>query len=140
MSRADGVLRVVLTGKWFDMIERGEKLEEYRKDKSTEYFVELETIRAVEHTTWSEKLFSDSAWLDGEGNPMPRCRSVADRIATESNRNTFHPYHTLVASHGYTSRTLTRKIKRIRWGQPRPEWSGDTVTGACFIIELEATE
>lgn len=32
---------------------------------------------------------------------------------------------------------LTRKIKRIRWGQPRPEWSGDTVTGACFIIELE---
>lgn len=28
MSRADGVLRVVLTGRWFDMIERGEKLEE----------------------------------------------------------------------------------------------------------------
>ena len=30
MSRADGVLRVVLTGKWFDMIESGEKLEEYQ--------------------------------------------------------------------------------------------------------------
>lgn len=24
MSRQDGILRVVLTGKWFDMIERGE--------------------------------------------------------------------------------------------------------------------
>lgn len=31
MSRQDGILRVVLTGKWFDMIERGEKLEEYRE-------------------------------------------------------------------------------------------------------------
>jgi len=49
-------------------------------------------------------------------------------------------YHTLVASRGYTSRTLTRKITRIRWGAPRPEWSGDTVTGECFIIELEAPE
>lgn len=30
MSRADGVLVVVLNRKWFDMIEAGEKLEEYR--------------------------------------------------------------------------------------------------------------
>lgn len=94
MSRADGVLRVVLTGKWFDMIERGEKLEEYRGEN------------------WRSRIMRE---LD-----VP------------------HDYHTLVASRGYTSRTLTRKIKRIRWGKPRPEWSGDTVTGECFIIELEA--
>jgi len=138
MSRADGILRVVLTGKWFEMIESGEKLEEYRKDKDTEYFAELEVIRVVEHTTWSERLFSDIAWLDCEGVPMPRCRSVADEIAKRAIPDDFHPYHTLIASRGYTARTLTRKIKRIRWGQPRPEWSGDTVTGACFVIELEA--
>ena len=101
MSRADGVLRVVLAGRWFDMIESGEKLEEYRG------------------THWADRL------LDG--------------LAPGHHPNaTFRPYHTLVASRGYTSRTLTRKIKRIRWGKPRPEWSGDAVTGECFVIELEA--
>lgn len=111
MSRADGVLRVVLTGKWFDMIERGEKLEEYRG----------------EH--WAEVLVSDRFKL----------RSTLPWFATlpTLQPGDFRPYHTLVASRGYTARTLTRKIKRIRWGTPRPEWSGDTVTGECFVIELE---
>ena len=113
MSRADGVLRVVLTGKWFDMVESGEKLEEYRGRH------------------WARRLLTDLAYslnLFGwdAGYWMP-CEDYD-----------FHPYHTIIASRGYTSRTLTRKIKCIRWGQPRPEWSGDTVTGACFIIELEA--
>ena len=43
MSRADGVLRVVLAGRWFDMIESGEKLEEYRN--GSEY--------------WANRLLSD---------------------------------------------------------------------------------
>lgn len=98
MSRADGVLRVVLTGRWFDMIESGEKLEEYRG------------------IHWTDHLLSRDS----------------------KSAEIYHLYHTLVASRGYTSRTLTRKIKRIRWGTPRPEWSGDTVTGDCFVIELEA--
>lgn len=101
MSRADGVLRVVLTGRWFDMIERGKKLEEYRE--------------------------GSSYWLG---------RLLRDGCTWAASAEIF-PYHTLVASRGYTKRTLTRKIKRIRWGTPRPEWSGDTVTGECFVIELE---
>lgn len=110
MSRADGVLRVVLTGKWFDMIERGEKLEEYRG----------------EH--WAKRLLTQKGMQVFRKNPE----------WLESDH--FLQYHTLVASRGYTSRTLTRKIKRILWDAPRPEWSGDTVTGECFIIELEAPE
>lgn len=137
MSRADGVLRVVLTGRWFDMIESGEKLEEYRKDKASTFEYYGDERIYTDYLTWSDKLFADHAWLDCEGEPMPRCRYVADRIAIESDRNTWHPYHTLVASRGYTARTLTRKIRRIRWGTPRPEWSGDTVTGECFVIELD---
>ena len=109
MSRKDGVLCVVLTGKWFDMIESGEKMEEYRG------------------SNWERKLWSD----------VYRSRCPYDNV---DGVDEFHPYHTLVASRGYTSRTLTRKIKHIRWGKPRPEWSGDTVTGECFIIELEAPE
>lgn len=108
MSRKDGVLRVVLTGKWFDMIESGEKLEEYRG----------------EH--WAKRLLEAGDYF---------CFSIGLPLIQE---RTSKIYHTFVASRGYTSRTLTRKIKRIRWGAPRPEWSGDTVTGDCFVIELEA--
>ena len=125
MSRADGVLRVVLTGKWWDMIESGEKLEEYRgrnwdKKLMTSEGISLlvETIRANARNT--ERVLD---W----------CENVFDFPSVH-----FRPYHTLVASRGYTARTLTRKIKRIRWGTPRPEWSGDTVQGECFVIELEA--
>jgi len=109
MSRADGVLRVVLTGKWFDMIESGEKLEEYRGEHWKRRLLQR----------WAADNRMCSEWREGYD---------------------FRDFHTLVASRGYTSRTLTRKITRIRWGAPRPEWSGDTVTGECFIIELEAPE
>ena len=101
MSRADGILRVVLTGKWFDMIVSGEKLEEYRG------------------RNWAKKLLVDPS------------------VHPSSIRALNWPFYTLVASRGYTKQTLTRKIKHIRWGLPRPEWSGDTVRGECFIIELE---
>ena len=118
MSRKDGVLRVVLTGKWFDMIESGEKLEEYRG------------------AHWCHRLMTH------EG-----CIAIARGLGLEHIKQPwgldpshFIPYRALVASRGYTSRTLTRKIKRIRWGRPRPEWSGDTVTGDCFIIEFEVPE
>lgn len=112
VSRQDGILRVVLTGKWFDTIECGEKLEEYR------------------HSHWAPRLLS-------ERGKILRRNNVEFRQLSEV-RGDFASYHTLVASRGYTSRILTRKIKRIRWGAPRPEWSGDTVTGDCFVIELEA--
>ena len=105
VSRADGVLRVVLSGKWWDMIESGEKREEYRGSH------------------WAKKLLTVRDRLRMEFGITP---NPIDQV-----------FHTLVASRGYTSRTLTRKIKRIRWGSPRPEWSGDTVTGQCFIIELD---
>lgn len=117
MSRQDGALRVVLTGKWWDMIESGEKLEEYRKDDP-------------EKMTWAHRLLTEVV-LQGFDKEAYGLLGYALPCH-------FHPYHTLVASRGYSKRTLTRKIRRIRWGTPRPEWSGDTVTGECFVIELEA--
>lgn len=35
MSRADGILVVSLTHKWFDMIASGEKLEEWEASRAT---------------------------------------------------------------------------------------------------------
>jgi hypothetical protein len=104
----------VLTGKWFDMIESGEKLEEYRGSH------------------WAARLLSERGKI--------LRRNMVDFNQLSVVRGDFADFHTLVASRSYTSRILTRKIKRIRWGRPRLEWSGDTVTGECFIIELEAPE
>ena len=97
----------MLNGKWFDMEESGEKPEEYRGSH------------------WAKRLLTQKGLQVFRKNP--------EWLEPEH----FQWYGKYVASRGYTDRTLTRKIKRIRWGTPRPEWSGDTVTGECFIIELE---
>ena len=109
MSRADGTLVVSLAFRWWDMIERGEKLEEYRG------------------AHWMDRLVS----LEGRQDPHP-----------DDMRHPwggfYIPYYTLRAQRAYTGVWLERKIRRIRWGVPRPEWSGDTVpAGGCFVIELE---
>lgn len=110
MARADGVLVVSLAHKWFDMIASGEKLEEYRG------------------RNWANKLIAD---------PDYWCDNLS--VLMQGNEKDFHPYHTLRAQRAYSGVWLERKICRIRWGKPRPEWSGKTVTGDCFIIELEPT-
>ena len=119
MSRADGVLVVSLTYRWFDMIERGEKLEEYRRRK------------------WETRLLTES----GIKSLDVFCPKLAPGLGvvewSSEIKSDFRPYHTLRAQRAYTGVWLERKIRRIRWGKPRPEWSGDTVTGPCFIIELE---
>jgi len=122
MSRADGVLVVSLTYRWFDMIASGEKLEEYRgKD-------------------WRERLLSDTAFQDADGVPQCKDGFCAEAVLMGPDWHDFHPYHTLRAQRAYTGVWLERKIRRIRWGTPRPEWSGGTVSGPCFVIEIEPLE
>jgi len=127
MSRADGVLVVVLTRKWFDMIERGEKLEEYRKDKPG-------------RNTWGKRLIATDALRSLLLNGIHLDEFFCDRQKHDLSTH-FHPYHTLRAFDGYRAdrRVLERRIRSIRWGTPRPEWSGDTVTGPCFVFSLEDT-
>lgn len=114
MSRADGVLVVSLTHKWFDMIASGEKLEEYRGKNWW--------VRLSKYTGCAADLIT----LDG-------CLKSSQGLRPFD----FHPYHTLRAQRAYSGVWLERKIRRIRWGKPRPEWSGETVAGDCFIIELD---
>ena len=119
MSRADGVLVVSLTHKWFDMIASGEKLEEYRGKN------------------WWKRLLSDSAFHDSDGVPQCKDEFYAEAVLMGPDWHDFHQYQTLRAQRAYSGVWLERKIRRIRWGKPRPEWSGETVNGDCFIIELD---
>ena len=119
MSRADGVLVVSLTYRWFGMIASGEKLEEYRGV----HWAKMLLSSACYHMQWRHKVNPDAP------------KHYRDFIPWH--HEDFVNFHTIRAQRAYTGVWLERKIRRIRWGKPRPEWSGDTVTGECFVIELE---
>lgn len=111
MSRVDGVLVVVLKRQPFEDILSGRKTEEYRG------------------TNWASRLFSDEAKRD----------AIPDSLFHPWD-GFWHPYHTLRAFDGYRKgrRVLERRIRSIRWGVPRPEWSYGIVSGPCFVIELDS--
>jgi hypothetical protein len=104
------------------MIESGEKLEEYRGDSAT----------------WCSRLLTQEGWRVLRTGKPDEELDWLDNSCKYNTTSHFHKYEIFRAQRGYTGVWLERKIKRIRWGTPRPEWSGDTVTGPCFIIELEA--
>ena len=82
------ILHLPLMAKWYEMIERGEKLEEYRENKPY----------------WQKRLLSNT-------------------------------YDTVKFRYGYTTRTMTFRIKKIRFGRGRKGWgAGDN---DVFIIELD---
>jgi len=123
MSRVDGVLVVSLTHKWFDMIASGEKLEEYRGGNWTTRLLSSGTLASVYDELCGGTVEDPNKVWWGDGN--------------FKNATDFHPYHTFRAQRAYSGVWLERKIRKIRWGKPRPEWSGETVTGDCFVIELD---
>ena len=81
------ILHLPLMAKWYEMIEGGEKLEEYRENKPY----------------WQKRLLSGK-------------------------------YDAVKFRYGYTTRTMTFRIKEIRLGKGKEEWgAGDD---EVFIIEL----
>ena len=99
MTRLDrsecAILPLVLTGRWFDMIERGEKREEYRA--ATEY--------------WSKRLFR---W-----NRMPGCPVVEFRLGYAKNapRMAFWCFGSPTAS-GMMSFCYVEERRHPEWGEP----------------------
>lgn len=81
------ILHLPLMAKWYEMIESGEKPEEYRKNKPY----------------WQKRLLSSK-------------------------------YDAVKFRYGYTPRTMTFLIKKIRLGKGKKKWgAGDD---EVFIIEL----
>lgn len=81
-------LHLILKRKWYEMIESGEKPEEYRENKPY----------------WQKRLLSGK-------------------------------YDAVKFRYGYTPRTMTFLIKKIRLGKGKKEWgAGDD---EVFIIELD---
>ena len=81
------ILHLPLMAKWYEMIESGEKLEEYRENKPY----------------WQKRLLSNK-------------------------------YDAVKFRYGYTTRTMTFRIKQIRFGIGKKEWGAED--NEVFIIEL----
>lgn len=116
MSRADGILDLVVKAAPFRDLESGIKPDEYRADKPGK---EL----------WARRLLTPTG-LD------------VYRLGPEFlSPDHFYPYRTARISLGYAHdrRSFLRPIKGVLWGAPNPVWTyGIIAPKACFIINLEA--
>lgn len=108
-------LHLPLKKEWYEMIERGEKTEEYREIKPywckrfTRDFPLISSFR-FDYAIWSGD-FSE----------------IRGRI--------LHPiYKAVKFSYGYTKRTMTFELLRIRIGIGRPEWGAPKEV--VFILDL----
>ena len=100
-------LHLVLKSKWYEMIESGEKTEEYRETKQY----------------WVKRIF------EGSTAQQPELTPVSSRLSlwTKYERVCFH--------RGYTSQTMTFKIKGVSVGMGNVAW-GAPVSKAVIIIKL----
>ena len=106
MEHAD-TLHLVLKGKWYDLIASGEKTEEYREPKPY----------------WIKRI------LDKSSAKRPGLTPVSSRLSllTKYERVCFH--------RGYTSQTMTFKIKDVSAGIGKAAW-GAPVDKVVIIIKL----
>lgn len=100
------ILYLPLKKEWYDMIERGEKREEYR-EKSPYWIVRLSTCTN----------------LVCNGVTCCNCRNLK-----------FKHFDAVCFSYGYTKRQMLWECKGITIGQGRPEWGAPEHT--TFIIKL----
>ena len=106
MKHAD-TLHLVLIGKWYDMIESGEKTEEYRETKQY----------------WVKRI------LEGSTAKQPELTSVPRQISRQSK------YKKVCFHRGYTNRTMIFEIKDISVGIGKAFW-GAPINKEVIIIKL----
>ena len=100
-------LHLVLKGEWYDMIASGEKTEEYREPKPY----------------WIKRILDGSSAKRSGLTPVPHQLS----LQTKYERVCFH--------RGYTSQTMTFKIKDVSVGIGKAAW-GAPADKVVIIIKL----
>jgi len=117
-------LYLPLRKEWYDMIERGEKKEEYREitpywvARLFEWSYEIDCLQQVEEpvTMAEARCIIDNGWSAFEGVLHIKM------------------FDAVCFSYGYTKRRMTFKIESISIGQGRPEWGAPNHN--TFIIKL----
>ncbi len=123
------ILHLPLKKEWYEMIERGEKLEEYRE--VCDYWI---------------KRLCDNPIFDSNRNIIGRCeinnwtikeceRRGLDLVEQLRRGNMIaKDFANVCFSYGYTKRRMTFECKGITIGRGRPEWGAPDYN--TFIIKL----
>lgn len=106
MNTKSKILDLPLKKEWYNMIESGEKKEEYREIKP--YWIKRLTELKTTILPFS---------MRNRYQPIP-----------------FKKYDYVRFRYGYTNRTMEFKIEDITWGQGKEEWGAPS--NAVFIIKL----
>ena len=109
-------IHLPLKAKWYDMIERGEKKEEYRT--------------LTWH--WLKRLCYN--WESGDR--YVDCKTGVCCGECLKNEYMAYPFDAVVFRYGYTKRFMVWSIERISIGQGRIEW-GAPENKETFIIKLK---
>lgn len=108
------ILHLPLKKEWYEMIESGEKTEEYREIK--EY--------------WAKRLCED--WISGDY--YIDCLNHCCMNCVQGLFFNSYQFDLVKFSYGYTKRTMTFECKGISIGIGRPEWGAPD--NKVFIIKL----
>jgi len=118
------ILDLHLKAKWYDMIESGEKTEEYREIKP--YWLKRLFYGVPVYHERIEKVYASFPYeyIDFVKSHLRiRCLSAK-------------PYTHIRFHYGYTKRTMLRGIKGLSIGRGKPKW-GAPFDRECFIISLK---
>lgn len=115
-------LNLVLKHKWYDMIESGEKKEEYREIK--QYWVNR-LLNVRRDFAYDFDAYSDCVSM--LGTETEHAMNAMDAVYRDYDCVCFHK--------GYTSTTMIFAIKSIKIGQGDPEWGAPT-DREVFVIKL----
>lgn len=119
MAKDNKTLHLVLKRKWWDMIESGEKMEEYRD---------------VCHY-WATRLLDEQYRWYSQNIDYPN--DFIDWLCFGLTHNdiAFRSYENVCFHLGYTNNTMTYNIKAISIGEGRVEWGAESGK-EYFIIKL----
>ncbi|MEI3554171.1 MAG: hypothetical protein V8Q54_05645 [Alistipes senegalensis] len=118
------ILDMPLKKEWYNMIERGEKPEEYRV-KSPYWIVRLLQWRFMPnaHTIITERITMEEARIIADEGIDAYCGHLVPKH-----------YDAARFSYGYTKRRMLWEYRGLSLGQGRPEWGAPD--DETFIIKL----
>ena len=120
------ILHLVLKSKWYDLIEQGIKLEEYREIKP--YWCQRLQLCPCPYRYTGTSL--------DPGHHLGTNYCLIDNCPCPVTFDVYCKNYDIVCFHyGYTSRTMMFKIKSIGIGEGKPEWGAKTDT-KYFVIKL----
>ena len=145
-------LHLILKAKWYDMIEKGEKREEYRdfnrylwrllvKDKAKEPFRTKDLDELKAQVKKYRQTCRDFAY--GGDDTKREDFNVNTQLIFDNKQ--MYRYHTVTFHRGYTNTTMTWHIEKIGMGEGQTDWGADAeevymvITLGCRMEDADAT-